>query len=157
MSQNTAASTDVSSHKDALALLINDHREVKKAFSDFEELSSRPSKKKNALADEICTELLKHMTIEEEIFYPAVQESVEGAEDVVKESIVEHAAAKELIKAIQDMQGDEELFDSKVKVLGEQIEHHIEEEENEMFPKVKKSSLDLEALGEKMAKRKEQL
>lgn len=143
--------------EDAISLLKQDHRKVEKALAEFEELSSRPSKKKRELADEICADLLKHMVIEEEIFYPTVQENVKGAKDVVKEGIVEHASAKKLIAEIQGMEGDEELFDSKVKVLGEQIKHHVEEEESEMFPTVEESSLDLVALGEQMAERKAQL
>lgn len=143
--------------KDAISLLKEDHRTVEKALSEFEELSSRPSKKKRQLADEICADLLKHMTIEEEIFYPAVQEKVKGAKDIVKEGIVEHQAAKQLIEEIQAMDGDEDLFDAKVKVLGEQIQHHVKEEESEMFPTVAESSLDLVALGEELAERKAQL
>jgi len=146
-----------SKSEDAISLLKHDHRKVEKELLDFEELSSRPSKKKRHLADEICADLLKHMTIEEEIFYPAVQENIKGAKDVVKESIVEHAAAKKLIEEIQAMDGDEELFDAKIKVLGEQIQHHVKVEESEMFPAVAKSSLDLTVLGEKLAERKAQL
>lgn len=143
--------------EDAISLLKKDHRKVEKALSDFEELSSRPSKKKRELSDEICADLLKHMTIEEEIFYPAVRDNVKGAENVVKEGIIEHESAKKLIKEIQSMEGDEEFFDTKVKVLGEQIQHHVKEEESEMFPTVEKSSLDLVALGEQMEERKAQL
>lgn len=141
----------------AISLLKKDHRKVEKALADFEELSAQPSKKKRELADEICADLLKHMTIEEEIFYPAVRDNVKGAGDVVKEGIVEHASAKKLIEEIQSMEGDEEFFDTKVKVLGEQIQHHVKEEEGEMFPTVEKSSLDLVALGKQMEERKAQL
>jgi hypothetical protein len=76
---------------------------------------------------------------------------------MVEEAIVEHAAAKDLIKQLQEMEPDDELFDAKVKVLGEQIDHHVEEEEKEMFAKVKKSGLDLLALGQEMAMRKQEL
>jgi iron-sulfur cluster repair protein YtfE (RIC family) len=142
---------------DAVDLLKHDHREVQKAFSDFEELSKSNNAGKKSLADHIADELLKHMTVEEEIFYPAVKDYVEDAEDIINESIIEHAAAKGLIKQIKDMRGDEEFFDAEVKVLAEQIDHHVEEEEKEMFPKVRRSSLDLDALGRKMAARKAEL
>lgn len=145
------------SQKDAISFLKKDHREVEKAFEQFENLADGKIAAKKKLADEITEELLKHMAIEEEIFYPAVKEGIKDLEDAVNEGIVEHAGAKELIEQIQKMKGDEELFDSKVHVLSEQIEHHVEEEETEMFPKVEKSSLDLEALGQEMAKRKANL
>jgi hypothetical protein len=86
-----------------------------------------------------------------------VSAQVEDAEDMVDEAIVEHAAAKDLIKQLQEMEPDDELFDAKVKVLGEQVDHHVEEEEKEMFAKVKKSGLDLLALGQEMAMRKQEL
>jgi len=145
-------------NKNAITLLMNDHREAEKSFAEFEKLSSGKSVgKKKALADRIGDELLKHMAIEEDIFYPEVKKNIKGAEDVVNEGIVEHASAKSLIKQILAMTGDEEFFDTKVKVLNELIEHHVGEEEDEMFPKVKKSSLDLEVLGQKMIAHKAQL
>lgn len=149
--------TQKTGQKDAISLLKKDHRDVEKAFKQFEKLADGKIAAKKQLADDIAGELLKHMAIEEEIFYPAVKESIKNSEDVVNEGIVEHAGAKELIEQIQKMKGDEELFDSKVHVLSEQIAHHVEEEEKEMFPKVEKSSLDLDALGQEMAKRKAKL
>lgn len=143
--------------RDAISMLIGDHREFEKGFDDYENLSdgSKPQKKK--LADTICKQLEKHMAIEEKLFYPQVKKELKGGEDMVNEAIVEHSSAKDLMKQIKAMKGEEELFDSKVLVLKELIEHHVEEEEEEMFPKVRKSSLDLEALGEKMAEMKQQL
>lgn len=139
---------------DAIALLKSDHREVEKAFKKFEELGDGDYKKKKELADHICNELLVHMTVEEEIFYPAVKADAKEAEDVVNEGVVEHSGAKVLIEEIMAMKGDEELFDTKVMVLFEQIEHHVKEEEGEMFPKAEKSKLDMSALGAEMAQRK---
>src|SRR5690606_35891345 len=97
------------------------------------------------------------MVVEEELFYPSVKDEVNDSEDLVNEAIVEHSSAKELVKQISTMKGDEELFDSKVLVLKELIEHHVEEEEDEMFPKVRKSALDLESLGEEIAEVKQKL
>jgi hemerythrin superfamily protein len=126
-------------------------------FEQFEQLGDRAKASKEKLKEKICKALIAHATIEEEIFYPAVSAQVEDAEDMVDEAIVEHAAAKDLIKQLQEMEPDDELFDAKVKVLGEQIDHHVEEEEKEMFPKVRKSGLDLLALGQEMAMRKQEL
>ncbi|MFS2216333.1 hemerythrin domain-containing protein [Telluria sp. Tellsp104] len=144
--------------QDAIALLTADHREVAEMFEQFEQLGDRATTSKEKLKDKICKALIAHTTIEEEIFYPAVRAAnVEEGEDMVDEAIVEHAAAKDLIKQLQEMQPDDELYDAKVKVLSEQIEHHVKEEEKEMFPKAKKAGLDLLALGQEMALRKQEL
>ena len=143
--------------QDAIALLTADHREVSDMFEQFDQLGDRASVSKEKLKDKICKALIAHTTIEEEIFYPAVRGKIEEGEDMVDEAVVEHAAAKDLIQQLQEMQPDDELYDAKVKVLGEQIEHHVKEEEKEMFPKVKKSGLDLLALGQEMAMRKQEL
>lgn len=140
--------------QDAVATLRSDHRAVEKAFAEFKKLTDRDSAAKKKLADHICDELLVHMQLEEEIFYPAIKDSVKGVEEVVKEGVVEHSGAKVLIKQIKGMKGNEDLFDTKVNVLAEQIEHHVKEEEGEMFPKVLKSDVDIVALGERMAQRK---
>jgi hemerythrin superfamily protein len=94
-----------------------------------------------------------HTQIEEEIFYPAAREAIEKPE-LIDEAVVEHAAAKKLISEIEDMQPEDELYDARVKVLQEQVLHHVEEEEGELFPQVESSELDLEALGKKMTERK---
>lgn len=144
--------------QDAIALLTADHREVSEMFEQFEQLGDRATTSKEKLKDKICKALIAHTTIEEEIFYPAVRAAkIEEGEDMVDEAIVEHASAKDLIKQLQEMQPDDDLYDAKVKVLSEQIEHHVEEEEKEMFPKAKKAGLDLLALGQEMALRKQEL
>jgi hemerythrin superfamily protein len=143
--------------QDAIALLEADHREVKAMFTQFEELSDRARATKKKLTDQICSALEVHTQIEEEIFYPAVREASSDLEDIVDESLVEHASAKELIAQLQEMDPEDELYDAKVKVLGEQIDHHVGEEEGEMFPKVRKLKLDLAALGQEMAARKDEL
>ena len=141
---------------DAIALLIEDHKKVKELFEKFDKLSDRSKVNKKKIADEICLELTVHAQVEEEIFYPAVRKPIKD-EDLMDEAVVEHASAKELIAQISEMDPGDDLYDAKVKVLSEQIEHHVEEEEGEMFPKVRKAKVDLVALGEEMAARKEEL
>ena len=141
---------------DAVALLKKDHDEVEELFAQFEKASGDGRKEK--LAREICRQLTVHAQIEEEIFYPACEGQVE--EDLLKEAYVEHDAAKVLIAQIQDGEPSDEFYDAKVKVLKEEIEHHVEEEEKRMeglFAQAKKAGLDMDALGEEMAKRKAEL
>jgi hemerythrin superfamily protein len=143
---------------DAIALLTNDHKEVKQLFKEYEKLvkAEAEDEDKQALAEQICQLLTVHAQIEEEIFYPAAREALEE-QDLLDEAEVEHASAKDLIAQIQQMEPSEELYDAKVKVLGEYIDHHVQEEEGEMFPAVKKSDMDLEALAEELQERKEEL
>ncbi|MCC6070000.1 hemerythrin domain-containing protein [Massilia sp. GCM10020059] len=141
---------------DAIALLTEDHKKVKDLFEKFEKLSDRSKVNKKKIADQICLELTVHAQVEEEIFYPAVREPIKD-DDLMDEAVVEHASAKELIAQISEMDPGDDLYDAKVKVLSEQIEHHVEEEEGEMFPKVRKAKVDLVALGEQMAARKQEL
>jgi len=135
----------------AIDLLEEDHREVEELFDEYEKLEGESDKKQ--LASKICMALQVHTMIEEEIFYLAAREAIEKPERI-DEAIVEHASAKQLIVEIEDMEPGEELYDAKVKVLQEQVLHHVEEEEGELFPQVEASELDLEALGKKMAERK---
>ena len=143
--------------QDAIALLKADHRTVEELFAKFEKASG--DGRKQSLAEEICLELSVHAQIEEEIFYPACEGKVE--EDLLKESYVEHDAAKILIAQISSGAGEsDEFFDSKVKVLQEEIEHHVEEEEKRMeglFAQARKAGLDMDALGEQLAARKAEL
>jgi hemerythrin-like domain-containing protein len=142
---------------DAIELLMDDHKKVKKLFKEFEKLAkAQDVDGKVEIANEICEELTMHTTIEEEIFYPAARAAI-GEEDMVNEAIVEHASAKDLIAQIREMSGDDEMYDAKVKVLSEYIDHHVEEEEKEMFPKAKKAKMDLEGLGVQLMERKEEL
>jgi len=146
-----------SASQDGITLLRDDHREVEKLFKEFEEATADGKKEK--LAHQICLELTVHTAIEEEIFYPACEGTVE--EDLLKESFVEHDAAKLLIAEIEAGRGEgDEFFDSKVKVLQEEIQHHVEEEEKPhtgVFAQARKGDLDLDALGEKMLARKQEL
>ena len=142
--------------KDAVALLKEDHRAVEELFAQFEKASGEGRKQK--LATEICTELSIHAQIEEEIFYPACEGKVE--EDLLKEAFVEHDGAKVLIAEIMAGEPSDEFYDSKVKVLQEQIEHHVEEEEKRMeglFSQARSAGLDMDALGELLRARKQEL
>lgn len=132
---------------DAVDQLDADHIAVKKLFTQFKKLSEAkaPADERKALADRICKELTVHADIEEQIFYPAAREAI-GDDALLNEAEVEHASAKDLIAQISDMDADEALFDAKVIVLGEYIDHHVEEEREEMFPKARKSDMDLKAM-----------
>lgn len=143
---------------DAIALLTKDHRDVKKLFTAYQHLVDKkaPAEERQQIAEEICEALSAHATAEEEIFYPAVREAAKNADDELDEAEVEHSSLKELITQIQDMEPDDDLYDAKVKVLGEYVEHHVKEEEGEMFPKAKKTKLDMEELGEQIKARKEE-
>jgi hemerythrin superfamily protein len=151
MPNNTAASTD------AIELLTQQHREVEEMFERFENMTDRAKVSKKKLADEICNALIMHTTIEEEILYPATREASKDTEDMVDEAVVEHASAKDLIAQVQEMDPGDELYDAKVKVLGEMVEHHVKEEEEEMFPKLRELKLDLAALGQEMAARAQEI
>ena len=145
-----------STSQDAIALLKEDHRKVEELFSEFE--SAKGDGRKQKLAEEICHELSVHAKIEEEIFYPACEGKVD--EDLLKESYVEHDGAKVLIAQIIGGGPDDEFYEAKVKVLQEEIEHHVEEEEKRMeglFAQARKAGLDMDALGEELASRKQQL
>ena len=145
--------------KDACALLDTDHKKVKALFKDYQGLvdsRSRSSAKKRQLADQICLELTVHATIEEEIFYPAVRQAIKD-NALMNEAVVEHTSAKDLIAQIKAMDADDEMFDAKVTVLGEYIDHHVKEERNEMFAKARKTKLDLVKLGEQLLQRKQEL
>ena len=140
--------------QDAIALLMADHKKVKKLFSDFDKLKGEGSDEdKLAIVDLICNELKIHTELEEEIFYPAVRKAIDDS-DLMDEALVEHAGAKDLIAQLEDASPDDDLYDAKVTVLGEQIDHHVKEEEGDMFPKAKKAKVDTEALGATMLKRK---
>ena len=157
MSQASTASAPSKSKTqspDALALLKADHGLVQELFEKFEK--ARTEKQKATLAEQICTELTIHAQIEEEILYPAVREAI-GEDDLMDEADVEHAGAKDLIAQIEASAPGEDHFDAKVTVLGEYIKHHVKEEESEMFPKVRKSDLDLKELGAEMSARKAEL
>src|SRR6185437_1449841 len=126
--------------KDAIALLKADHKDVKTMVGQFN--SSRSESKKAQLAEQICTALEVHAEIEEEIFYPAAREALKKNGDLIDEAEVEHTSVKELIAKIKGGSPGDSLWEAGVKVLGEYVNHHVKEEEGEIFPKVRKTKLD---------------
>lgn len=154
-SKKSPARKTASGPMDAIRLLTNDHAEVHALFEDYKSLveDEADGVERRQLAEQICTMLVAHATIEEEIFYPAAREALDE-EDLLDEAEVEHASAKDLIAQIQSMGPDDDLYDAKVTVLGEYVDHHVEEEENEMFPRCQESEMDLVALGEELDARK---
>ena len=142
--------------QDAIELLTEDHKKVQKLFREFEKMKEDEDDGRQDLVKQICAELTIHALIEEEIFYPAAREGVKE-QDLLDEAEVEHASAKALIAQLSSMESDDDLYDAKVKVLGEYVNHHIKEEQDELFPGAKKAKLDLEALGEQMMQRKQEL
>jgi hemerythrin superfamily protein len=138
----------------AIELLEQDHREVESFFEEYEELNDDDQKAE--LAAKICLALKVHAQIEEEIFYPEARRATED-DDLLDEAAVEHAGAKNLISEIDAMRVGDHLFDAKIKVLGDQIRHHIKEEEQELFPEAEAAKMDLEGLGKELAARKAEL
>lgn len=144
------------SKQDATHLLSQDHREMEALFAKFEK--AKGSSEKEKLARQICTELKIHAMIEEEIFYPALRGKIE--DDDLDEAIVEHDGAKLLINDIEAAEPDEQFYDAKVKVLQEEIEHHVKEEEKmqgNIFQQARATDVDLKALGEQLLARKQEL
>jgi hemerythrin superfamily protein len=143
--------------QDAIALLTADHDEVKALFKKFQKAKGGDSAKGD-LVEQICKALTVHAEIEEEIFYPAARDALaEKGDDMLDEAEVEHASIKSLVEQLKDAEPGEEMYDAKVKVLCEYVNHHVKEEEGEMFPKVKKAKLDLDELGAEMMERKTEL
>jgi hypothetical protein len=138
--------------RDAIALLRSDHKAVSELFEAFERTSS--AAKKKSLVATICHELEVHTKLEEEIFYPAVKDALKDHE-LVPEATVEHASVKDLIEQVRDAEPDGEMFDARVKVMGEFVKHHVKEEHTEMFPKARKANIDLVDLRDRMLARKE--
>jgi hemerythrin-like domain-containing protein len=140
---------------DAVKLLTADHKEVHTLFQKYKKLAQAqaPADERQPLAECICALLTVHATIEEEIFYPAAREAgVESA--LLDEAEVEHATGKDLIAQLQSMDADDELYDAKVTVLGEYVDHHVKEEQDEMFPACRKAKMDLDAVGTELEVRK---
>ncbi|MBA2964047.1 MULTISPECIES: hemerythrin domain-containing protein [Ramlibacter] len=144
--------------EDALDLLDADHQAVHKLFQAYRALAANdaPEARRKALAEQICMELVIHAKLEEELFYPPVREAIRD-DDLMDEAEVEHASAKDLIVQILSMDPHEELYDAKVTVLGEYIDHHVREEREEMFPKARRCGIDLLRLGERLRERKREL
>jgi len=162
MTANAARQQSVASQgtktEDAIAMLTADHKKVKALFKEFEKLKENDGSadKKAAIVKRVCDALKVHAEIEEEIFYPAVREAIEDGA-LMDEALVEHAGAKDLIAQLEEMDPDDDLYDAKVTVLGEQIDHHVKEEEDDMFVKAKKAKVNTAELGAEMTERKDAL
>jgi hemerythrin superfamily protein len=139
---------------DAVRLLKADHQKVSSLFEEFEKATEQ---RKESIAQQICNELSVHAQIEEEIFYPAARAVLGDEDDLIDEADVEHATLKGLVGRIQQNGSSDEHFEALVKVLGEYVKHHVKEEEGEIFPKVRRSEMDLEATGAELARRKSEL
>lgn len=138
----------------AISILRADHKLVNELFEQFE--STRSSAKKQKIVQQICTELTIHAMVEEEIFYPAFKQALKD-EELVPEAVVEHDTLKSLIAQVEGVEPDGEMYDARVKVMGEYVKHHVKEEQGEMFPKAQKSKLDLDELGAMIMQRKDEL
>jgi len=140
----------------AIEMLKEDHAKVQKAFKEFEKMDREDIATLQQMVQTVCEELKIHTTLEEEIFYPAVRDAIDD-EDIMNEAAVEHETAKMLIDQLENMGPDDPNYTATFTVLGEYVQHHIKEEEGEMFPEAKKSDLDMEELGQRMKQRKEEL
>ncbi len=142
--------------KEVLSLLLDDHRKAKKRFKEFENASD--AAKKQSIVAETCMELTAHTQIEEQQFYMFLRDQdPEAFGDLLDEALVEHASAKELIRQLQEMKPGDDLYDAKFIVLGEYINHHVAEEEDELFPKIISRKIDLRELLPAMTQMKEDL
>jgi hemerythrin superfamily protein len=146
--------------QDAVELLKSDHRKVEQLFREFEEAGDRAYKTKQELVGQIVEELEVHATIEEEIYYPAVEAKArKDGKELIAEAVEEHHVVKVLLGELGSMSSEDEAFDAKVTVLMENVRHHVEEEESELLPQSEKilGTDELTRLGEQMAARKQQL
>ncbi|HXJ63952.1 MAG TPA: hemerythrin domain-containing protein [Actinomycetota bacterium] len=141
---------------DAITLLKDDHRKVKELFSKYERAGNRAFATKKKLVDKITEELSVHAAIEEQVFYPSVREAIVETEDDVLESLEEHHIVKWTLSELEKMEPQDERYDAKVTVLIESVRHHIGEEEQDMFPKVRKAltRTQLSELGDLMERAK---
>lgn len=156
--KKSAPSSAKNDAPDAVKLLMADHKEVHALFAQYKKLceAQAPADDRQPVAEKICGLLTVHATVEEEIFYPAAREAgVESA--LLDEAEVEHSTAKDLIAQLQATDADDELYDAKVTVLGEYIDHHVKEEQDEMFPACRKAKMDLAGLGAQIKARKSEL
>ena len=136
-------------------MLEQDHRQVEEWFDEYDELAEDDDRK-GELAKKLCLALKVHAQIEEEIFYPQAREATKD-KDLLDEAAVEHAAVKNLIREIEAMEIGEDLYDAKIRVMGEMVKQHIKEEEEELFPEVDSAKMDLDAVGKELAERKDEL
>jgi hypothetical protein len=143
-------------HDDAIDLLKRDHRELEKLFVEFARAGHDNGR--IDLAQRICTELSIHAKVEEELFYPAARDALgDDNAALVAEATVEHAGLKHLIAQIDGSSPADEMFEARMKVLKEYVQHHVREEEMRLMPAVRRASIDLDSLGDRIAQRKHAL
>jgi len=140
----------------ATTLLADDHKAVKKLFKDFEKLKEDEGTEKEELVQKICMELSVHAQIEEEIFYPAMRQAIDE-QDLLDEAEEEHAGIKTVVEELKGMKPGDEHYDAKVTVLCEYVDQHVEEEQDEIFPKARKAKADTPELGAQLMERKQEL
>jgi hemerythrin superfamily protein len=141
----------------AIQLLTADHKKVSDIFEQFQKIKDKASDaEKHALVKQACNELTAHARIEEEIFYPALR-AIQDAQDLLDEAEVEHTSIKKLVHELEFMNPGDTLYDAKFTVLAEYVKHHVKEEQGEIFPRAKKSGMDLDQLGEELGRRKQEL
>ena len=142
----------------AIELLMSDHRKVEDLFEQYDQEKESDEGTRREIAQKICAELTIHAQVEEELFYPWLRENLEDDEmEMLEEAQVEHQTAKDLIAQIEAATDIDEVYNAKVKVLSEYIKHHVQEEENEIFPKVRDEHEELDEMGQEMAARKGEL
>ncbi|WP_144154381.1 hemerythrin domain-containing protein [Paraburkholderia sp. BCC1885] len=158
MEAKVGTTDENSTSRDALAFLEAEHRAVEKLFTAFRKAEDADLERKAALAQRACEELSIHAILEEEILYPAAQQALPDSDKVdVDEAYVEHFLVKTLIAKFETLKAGDKGFDATFKVMSEMVEHHVEEEEQELFPELRKSKCDLQRLGARLATRKAEL
>jgi hemerythrin superfamily protein len=158
-SSRRASKSRTDDETDAIEILTEDHRKVDDLFEEYESSKDDADDDvKSELVAAICLALTIHSTVEEEVFYPAARDALDEEDaDMIDEAEVEHSSIKYLIADLSDMTPSDDLYDAKVKVLSEYVKHHVQEEEGEIFPALRDTDLDLDALGARLAARKEAL
>ena len=155
--RKSASGSAAGRDRDAVAFLTSQHREVEELFEQFEKLDDdAPPVEMEPIVRMACEKLTVHATIEEEIFYPAAREEAD-ADSLLNEAEVEHSTAKNLIETLDLMDAEDAMFAATFTVLSEYIKHHVKEEEGELFPKLRKSGMELEELGRALAARAQEL
>jgi hemerythrin-like domain-containing protein len=143
---------------DVLAILQADHKRVQKLFKQFEKADREDPEALRGIAEQACMELQIHAKLEEEIFYPALREAIDPEEmEMMDEASVEHDSAKQLIAQLRELEPSDDKYAATFTVLGEYVQHHVEEEEKEMFKQARRAKLDMQALGEQIQERRAQL
>lgn len=154
--ETTAGKSALADAPDAISLLQSDHREVAGWFKAYDLADSDAEKAR--LSGKICLALKVHARIEEEIFYPAAREALRAGQDErIDDALIEHAAARALIAEIEQMEVEEDLYDARIRMLGELIAHHVAEEETQVFPACRETDMDMSALGARLAARRAEL